>query len=447
MLALAGTFVYLRVGSELSASITDALRTRVDDLASVVESTPPQRVDLAGARTEDSEDSLSQIVRPDGTVVDSTSIVLSGSALTRSQLAATAKRPLLIESTRVPGVEGEARLLARSVEHGGSRFVVIAGASTQDRAEALAGLAGAFAIGGPLALILASALGYTLARLALRPVESMRRRAARITLQRGGERLPLPESADEISRLGLTLNEMLARIEASLERERAFVADASHELRTPLAILKSELELGARPDRSLAEAREAMRSAGEEVERLERLADDLLTLAGSDEGALRIERRPSCTRELLERTRERFAKRARDAGRSISLAGSIDGRVYLDPARIEGALGNLVDNALRHGRGAIDLAAHDEGDAVIFEVHDEGDGFPADFVPDAFERFSRAESGRTSAGTGLGLAIVKAIAEAHGGSVAIGSPGARRSTVAIRIPHAAPPPAAPSASG
>ena len=169
---------------------------------------------------------------------------------------------MLTDDRTVEGVEGRGqdpraagRLRPRRVHRRRRRL-------HRDREEALAGLAGAFLIGGPIALLLASGLGYLLAGRALAPVEAMRRRAAEITLERSGERLPLPRADDEIHDLGATLNTMLDRIEASLERERVFVADASHELRTPLAILRTELELAERQRRSPEELRRRDRLGG-----------------------------------------------------------------------------------------------------------------------------------------------------------------------------------------
>ena len=254
--------------------------------------------------------------------------------------------------------------------------MILAGASTGDRAETLSGLVKTFAIGGPLALLLASALGWALAALALRPVEAMTERAQRITLARSGERLPLPAADDEIGRLGRTLNDMLARIESSIERERAFVADAGHELRTPLAILRSELELGLRPDRDHEEARAAMRSAIDEASRLEMLADDLLTLARSDAARLQIERRPVTVAGLLADTRARFAGRGEAVGRTIDVEAPPALVWNLDRDRIEAALGNLVENALRHGDGTITLSGRAAGEMLELSVADEGRGFP-----------------------------------------------------------------------
>jgi signal transduction histidine kinase len=437
VLVLAGSFVYIRVANDLQSSIDDTLRTRIDDVARQLQSTSPAVIGLGGPRAEGAEDVLSEVVAPDGKVVDSSEGQRPSPALDPSQLALAREQLTFFDAPAVPGIEGQARLVARPVETQAGTFVAITGASTGDRAETLSGLVKTFSLGGPLALLLASALGYGLATLAMRPVEAMRARAGRITLERSGERLPLPAADDEIGRLGETLNEMLTRIEASIERERSFVADAGHELRTPLAILRSELELGMRPDRSPEDARAAMRSAIEEADRLQRLADDLLALARSDASKLALEPRDVMVGDLLERTRRRFSGRAEAEGRTVTTRADGALRWPLDAARMEAALGNLVENALRHGAGTVHLSAAAEGEELMVSVSDKGPGLPPDFADQAFERFARAESGRTSSGAGLGLAIVRAVAEAHGGTVSIDGRG-DGAVVVLRLPRVSP---------
>jgi signal transduction histidine kinase len=258
-------------------------------------------------------------------------------------------------------------------------------------------------------VLLASLLGYALAGAGLRPVEAMRRRAAA-----GDERLPLPEAHDEIRRLGETLNDLLARLRGSLERERRFVADASHELRTPLAVLKTELEAAIRAGDAGPEARAALTAAIEECDRLGQLAEDLLVIARAAEGALPVRPEPLPTAALLEGMRDRFAERAARQGRAIRVEPG-DLEIRADPLRVRQALGNLVDNALRHGAGDIVLRARGFDGGIALEVSDAGPGFAPEIASRAFERFARGDIARTRGGTGLGLAIVRAIAEAHGG--------------------------------
>src|SRR5207253_8878537 len=183
------------------------------------------------------------------------------------------RAPFYADRPSVPGLDEPSRILATSATRGGQPVVLVVGATLQDRAETLASFRDELLIAGPIALILASGVGYLLAGLSLRQVESMRRRASAISAERPGERLPVPSTGDEVQRLGETLNEMLDRLEAALERERDFVADAGHELRTPLALLRTELELALRQGTTADELREAVRWSSYEADRLSQLAE------------------------------------------------------------------------------------------------------------------------------------------------------------------------------
>jgi signal transduction histidine kinase len=428
VLAAAGAFVYLRVADDLSSNLDDGLRSRAHDLAALLRNAGESPQELAGgpvAKVEVKE-GFSQILSADGSVVATTLERGSGPALDRDQIALAGRGPVFTERV-VAGVEGEVRIFGRPARSEGRLFVITVGASMDDRSETLSGLLRAFLIGSPVAILLASALGYFLAGRSLAPVEAMRRRAREITVERSGERLPLPRAEDEIHHLGETLNLMLDRLEAGIQRERVFVSDASHELRTPLAILGAELELADRPERPPEYLRSAVRSAREEIDRLSQLAEDLLLIARFDEGRLPISREPIQVSALLERVRDRFARRAEGSQREIAIDAAPDPPVDLDPFRVEQALGNLVDNSLRHGKGKVLLSARRRDGLVELEVFDEGSGLPDGFEDQAFERFTRSDAGRGGGGAGLGLAIVRAIAVAHGGSVQIvsgsGNPG------------------------
>jgi two-component system, OmpR family, sensor kinase len=294
--------------------------------------------------------------------------------------------------------------------------VLVVGAPTEARADTLERLLVQLLIAAPIALLLASLLAYGLATAALRPVESMRRQAAAIRPSDRGRRLPVPDTDDEIARLGETLNDLLERLESARERERRFVADASHELRTPLALLRSELELAQRRPRSREELESALASAAEETERLSRLAEDLLALARADADGLALRRDEVHVRDLAERVGSRFERRATETGRIVDVEAPAELELAADRARIEQALTNLVDNALRHGGGHVRISARANNGSVELHVLDEGAGFDDHFVAHAFERFSRADEVRGDGGAGLGLAIADAIAQAHGGA-------------------------------
>jgi signal transduction histidine kinase len=244
----------------------------------------------------------------------------------------------------------------------------------------------------------------------------MRLEAEAVSASEPGRRLPLPPARDEIARLGETLNGMLGRLEAALARERRFVSDASHELRTPLAALRAELELALRRERTKEELEDALRSAAEETERLSRLAEDLLVLARAEDGKLPVRRMTLRASELLGGVRERYASRAAEAGRPLLIEVDEGLELSVDRLRAEQALGNLVENALRHGRGRVLLEAGRRNGRIELHVRDEGPGFAPDFIERAFEPFSRGDPARSSEGAGLGLAIVDVIARAHGGA-------------------------------
>jgi signal transduction histidine kinase len=212
---------------------------------------------------------------------------------------------------------------------------------------------------------------------------------------------------------------MLARLHEAFEHERRFVADASHELRTPLALLRTELDLALRRPRSHDELESALRSAAEETERLSRLADDLLLIARADRGSLPIRREDVAADDLLRDAATRFASRASELGRELHVEPS-ELHVEADPLRVGQALVNLVDNALTHGSGAVELSAERRDAFVEIHVRDEGAGFPEAFRARAFDRFSRADEARGRGGSGLGLSIVELVARAHGGSAGVG---------------------------
>jgi two-component system, OmpR family, sensor kinase len=412
VLAALGAFVYARFDAELSEQIDQSLRTHGDDVASLV-----ANGDLArNAKLLGREESFAQVLTPDGRIYASTPQLGDDPQLTPAEVANASQSSFLVTREQVRSISGEARLLARPASGPGGRFVVVAAASLDDRNDSLANLGTILLIGIPVALLLASLAGYAVSGRALRPVEAMRRRAAAISAAELEKRLPLPEADDEIRRLGETLNGMLSRLEAAIERERAFVDDASHELRTPLAMHKTELELALRYATTPEEMRAAISSAIVEVDRLSQLAEDLLVLARSEEGKLALDLRRVGVGELLGDLRERFSVRMAQAGRSMAIEPANGLTVEGDRLRLEQALTNLVKNAIEHGSGEITVRASEAGGEVAIHVADRGPGFAPDFIGHAFERFTRGDASRGGDGTGLGLAIVEAIARAHRGS-------------------------------
>jgi heavy metal sensor kinase len=430
VLAAFGTFVYLRLAALLDEQLDDRLQARAAAISTVMRSgdLPSAEPLLSG------DDDFAQVLGLDGSVLAAPGLE-STPLLSRAERAQASTSSLVVERNVERGDDAEkSRLLATPADSQGRPVIVVVGESLEERNEALAGLLAALLIGGPIALLLASLAGYLLAGAALRPVEAMRRRAAQISPETARARLPLPEARDEIFRLGETLNAMLARLDEGVARERRFVADASHELRTPLAALQTELELALRRPRSPAQLERALRSAREDVERLVRLSEDLLVLAAAEEGRLPLRRSRFAGSDLLATVAGRFATRASAGGRAIEVAAPSNGTVDGDRLRLEQALGNLVDNALRHGEGTVRLEVQGEDGSVALRVSDEGAGFPPGFLPRAFERFSRADDARTRGGAGLGLALVDAVACAHGGAANARNGAEGGAVVTLTIP-------------
>jgi signal transduction histidine kinase len=210
---------------------------------------------------------------------------------------------------------------------------------------------------------------------------------------------------------------MLARVEDVVGRGRAFVAGASHELRSPLTILQLELDDALAGERSLQELEAAVSSAREEVRRLTSLTEDLLVLAQTDQARLPINYKRFDVYLALQAIAERYAQLDELIGRTVDIERGEGLFIQADAARLDQALTNLIDNALRFSDGPVIVRARQHSGDVQLHVFDSGPGFPPDFMPHAFERFSRADAARSRHGTGLGLSIVRAIAEAHGGRV------------------------------
>jgi len=432
-LVIVGLVLSFGLGRQLDTAIDQGLRARAADVSSLVAGAPEdldRRPGLLTARGE----SFAQVIDPTGRVLDTTRPVRSRPLLDRAQVRLALGRRLMLQEGPRPGLRFPLRLLAVPAIAGGRPVVVVVGTPLVERRRAVHEVGLLFLAGGPFLLVLASAACYLVARAALRPVESMRGRAAEISGTEPEARLPVPAARDEIRRLGETLNEMLARVDEALERERAFAADASHELRTPLAIVRAELELAARPGRRPAEIHEALASVGEEVDRLARLADDLLVMARADRNRLVAAREELEADELLHSAAARAQARADAEGRRLEVRSSAHLTLLADRMRLEQALGNLVDNALSHGTGDVTLRAQGgDGGPVELWVEDEG-SFPPDLIPTAFDRFTRAPGARGTGGAGLGLAIVRAIALAHGGEAVAENRPEGGSRVGIRVP-------------
>ncbi|WP_433215013.1 ATP-binding protein [Microtetraspora malaysiensis] len=284
-------------------------------------------------------------------------------------------------------------------------------ASLEPVRDALNVLRNLLLVGIPALLLLVAGVSWLLVGRALAPVSAIRRTFADITTSDLHQRVPVPATGDEVARLARTMNATLDRLEGAVEQHKRFVADAAHELRSPIATLRTRLELGGR------EAPELTREALTDVERVQRLAADLLLLARLDAGE------PLRTREVdLGQVATEEALRTRHGDIHIFLDIANDVVVEGSSSHLGRMIGNLVDNAVRHAATAVTVRV--TAPATV-EVVDDGPGIPAEHRESVFDRFTRLDEARArdAGGSGLGLAIAWDIAHAHGGTLVVADPG------------------------
>ncbi|MEU2299565.1 HAMP domain-containing sensor histidine kinase [Streptomyces antibioticus] len=310
----------------------------------------------------------------------------------------------------------------------GGPVTVHAGAPLDAERGAVGTALTAMLIGFPLLLAVVAGVTWLVTRRALRPVEGIRREMAAITASADlARRVPEPDTHDEVARLARTTNETLAALEASVERQRRFVADASHELRSPIASLRTQLEVGAAHPGLLDVA-----GAVEDTVRLQRLAADLLLLARLDAGEGPV---PGARVDLAALAREEAAGRP---GVIVSAAGPVEAGG--SRGQLGRVLANLLDNALRHARTGVSVTVREEGrgeDArAVVTVADDGDGVPVADRERIFERFVRLDDARArdDGGAGLGLAIARDVAVRHGGTLTVGDAPAGGALFELRLP-------------
>ncbi|MFJ4330262.1 MULTISPECIES: sensor histidine kinase [unclassified Streptomyces] len=279
-------------------------------------------------------------------------------------------------------------------------------------------------IGFPLLLAVVAGVTWLVTRRALRPVEGIRREMAAITASEDlARRVPVPATHDEVARLAATTNETLAALESSVERQRGFVADASHELRSPIASLRTQLEVAAAHPELLD-----LDGAVADTVRLQRLAADLLLLARLDAGERPADARVDLAALAREAAEGRTGVWVRGAEGPVSVAGS--------RGQLGRVLANLLDNAQRHARSAVEVSVRRDGDTAVVAVADDGEGVPAADRERIFERFVRLDAARSrdDGGAGLGLAIARVVAVRHGGTLTVHDAPAGGALFELRLP-------------
>lgn len=350
-------------------------------------------------------------------VLDATGAVVAASKNVEGRPALVRLSPGASTVFEPPIGDDDFVAFAAAAARDGEELTVVFGRSLDGVSESTDAAAGLLSIAGPLLLALVGATTWFVVGRALAPVETIRAEVDEISSSELHRRVPVPGTGDEVARLAGTMNRMLARLEAGQARQRRFVADASHELRSPVASIRQHAEVAlAHPD--LASLADLAGTVVAEVDRVQRLVDDLLLLARVQERRLDLAARPVDLDDLVfvEASRLRSAATVRVDTRRVSA-----GRVYGDDAALRRVLRNLGDNAVRHASTTLAFGLADAGGAVELTVDDDGPGIAAAERGRVFDRFVRLDDARSrdEGGAGLGLAIVAELVAAHHGTIEI----------------------------
>jgi heavy metal sensor kinase len=319
----------------------------------------------------------------------------------------------------------------------GPLVVQVAAPLTQNDHE-LAELLTVLWIAGPLALVGALLGGYFLAQRALEPVDRMTTEASEITASRLDRRLKVGKQGDELDRLALTLNEMIARLERSFDETRRFTADAAHELRTPLAVIHNAAEVALSSPREVEEYRRFLEDILEEEERLKRLSEQLLFLCREDAMLMPQVRQPTRLDAIVRQAAEPMSELAAANGLTLSLTTLSPCSISGDPDGLRRMMFNLLDNAIKYtpAGGSVQVECEALGEFARLTVADTGIGIPSNHIPHIFERFYRVDPARSrdAGGIGLGLAICRVIVENHGGTIRLESTEGQGTKVVVTFP-------------
>lgn len=415
LLAVSAAVVALQ-RQALAGALDEALTDRVEDVVAAW-----RKGRLPARITPATGEEVAQVVGPDGRIVAATRNLRNSPALPVSVPPAGGT------ATDLRIGDDDVRLLSRAVPGLGDVHV---GTDAGAARESTAALVRALAITVPLAVAALGILTWWLVGRALRPVETIRAEVSEIESSDLGRRVPQPGTNDELDRLAVTMNEMLARLEHSAAGQQRFVADASHELRSPLARLRTllEVELASNPHPA-----DVTRQALDDVIGMQRIVTDLLHLARADAGELITAREPVDLDDIVLRE----VRRMRDeCGLTIDVSRVSGAHVRGDAAQLTAAVRNLTDNAQRHARSTIRLSLGEQDGEAVLVVRDDGSGVPATDAERIFDRFARVDAARApDGGVGLGLAITRDIATRHGGRVTLlpDGPGA---AFELRLPTA-----------
>lgn len=332
---------------------------------------------------------------------------------------------------------GEHRVLRKAIESPHGPLLLHVAIPLAPLRESQHSLLRTIGLVGPLMLLSAMAGGYWLAGRVLAPIEQITRTAERITVERLDQRLDVPEVRDELSRLARTFNDMINRLHRSFDEMRRFTADAAHELRTPLTVLRTQLEVALRSDRSPEQYREVLTSLREDTLRLCRLASQLLELSREDAGIESVLLTKLRLDAVLRDAIDQIRPAAELKSLRLEAADWTPAAVSGDAQRLLRVFVNILDNAVKHTPpdGCISVRMSATGDSVEVVIADTGCGISTEHLPHVFDRFYRADPAHSSPdGSGLGLAICRSIIQAHRGCIALQSHLGQGTTVTVSLP-------------
>jgi signal transduction histidine kinase len=422
ILLVVGVVVVLLQRGALTANIDNTLTQRADDIDALIsEGELPAHFSPSGV------EGFVQLVSETGQVAASTPNLNGMPPLDLTPPTETDT----IENAMVIEVDDDVfRVLSRRVESA----TLYVGTTYDVVGESTVALVASLALTIPAGIAILGMLVWWLVGRTLQPVDNIRAEVATIGSTDLQRRVPRPGTNDEIDQLAVTMNQMLDRLQSSVEQQLRFVADASHELRSPLTRLRAQLELEMRSGQDL-QAEGRLRAQLDEVIGLQNLVEDLLYLARADARSMQPTRVPVDLDDLVFDEGRAVAANGRVR---VNFAGVSGAHVTGDPGQMSRAVKNLLQNAERHAASQVVLALREIDGSAVLTVQDDGPGIPVSGAERIFERFGRLDEARTpeAGGSGLGLAIAKEIAERHGGTLLLVNPGEPGAILEMRLPVA-----------
>ena len=450
ILATLGVFLVVRLRADLVQGVDQGLDTRAAQISLGLKgggaNTTGTGTGCEGEFQDISDASLTglqtgesaaQLLGPAGTVLETSGDTIADRPLISPAETARVFAGQGLRETVTTSPDRESfRILAVHLSSGSCKAVLVVASSLDEVQRSVRRLSILLLIAGPAGLLIAGLGGWWLARRALRPVSHMTKEAAELSVGHLDERIEVPRTSDELQRLAVTLNDLLDRLQRVLEDKRRFVADASHELRTPLAAMRAELDVSLRLRELDPGARSVLESANEEVARMSRIVENLLTLARIDEGEFRLLRSAVDLRDSAASVVASLGSLVEAKQLRVEIHGG-DVAVNADRDRLDQILANLVGNAVKYSPpgDVVTISIRRDGAMGTCSVTDRGPGIESELLPRVFDRFVRGDPARRSdGGSGLGLAICREIVTAHGGRIWVDSRAGHGAAFSFSLP-------------